>query len=481
MNGVKLLKNNFHKVFLKVLLLFIFITVPLYSLAQKKEDTLNVKKKLIQLGIRLYPEVEELKNCKLKKEWFKTETISPEDVNESFSNFDDLSWLEPISHNVKVFLQGENHYYQVTHHLRNRILFALNTFDRFSLVLIEQEYSISGYLDYYTGIKDDNEAENFYQNVIYDFVNTEELYELLEHLRKWNKIYPEKRIHIGAHDIEHNYKLTIEKIIVPYFRLIDSTFSINVNEISIFDSENLIKKLKGLLNKAKDKNLIGAYPFLTPRYIENVIENLNSYFKSYMYDFNYYRQKAIVRNMTDPRFFGRFFTEGKVMIHEGAYHSINQFPFPDGGNFLREGNYLTFEFEPTKSKTFSIYVRGLTYKIGSMAGINLNSYLRQGSNYNRIINKFKNAYRKKLVTPENYYFFEPLLDQYDKLIFTLAYENNNLPFLIKNIDWDLVLKESKKISNSIYNLIRKVKNELNRYDALIFVPRSQIVYAKRKR
>jgi len=41
--------------------------------------------------------------------------------------------------------------------------------------------------------------------------------ELLEHIRRWNRVHPESRIHIGGYDIEHDIRSTIDKVLIPYF------------------------------------------------------------------------------------------------------------------------------------------------------------------------------------------------------------------------------------------------------------------------
>ena len=449
--------------------------------AQEITDSLKTKPRLSTFRIYPYPDAEKLDDCRFKAEWVRYETLSDDDINEDFSNINEFDWLKPIAAEKQIFLLGENHYYQVTHNLRNRILFALNTFDRFPLILLEQQYSISPYLDYYVGLHDDYEAENFYQNVMYDFVNTEEFYRLLQHIRRWNKINPDKRIHIGTHDIEHNYSATLKKIIEPYYKLLDTEFEIELKGFSFIDADKLIHMLKQKMESAKKQDLIGEFPFITPLYIETVIENLESFFYSKIHDFNYFRQKAIVRNMTDPRFHGKYFRESKVMIHGGGYHTPTHLYIPDGGNFLREGSYLSHDFQPTKGKTFSLYIQGMAYRIGSMAEVNLNSVLHQGSYYRNTINTFKKALKQNLVNPEDYYLFSFLTNHFDKFIFKLSYDHDFMPVMMKEIDWENVFQFSKGSSRFFYNQMKSKKNELDKHDALIFIPRSPITHAIKKK
>lgn len=449
--------------------------------AQEHTYSNRTRELLANMGIYPYPERKELKTGIFNKKWLQCIPLSPKDINEDFSNLEDLKWLEPIAKNSKVFLLGEYHYYQTIQHLRNRILFALNAFDSYPLIIIERQYSVSGFFDYYIGLADDKEAEDFYQNVIYDLVSYEEGYKLLEHLRRWNRMHPNKRIHLGASDLEHDIAGTLRRVIIPYFQLLDPSFDIDLKTFSRLDLETLLPKLERQLYEAKAKNIIGPYSFLTPEYIECVIENMKSLFLCYRYDFSYYRQQAIVRNLTDPRFFGKYFTAGKVMIHGGSYHLPSHFPYPDGENFYREGSYLSFDFEPTRGKTYSLLIHGMAYQIGSMANADLDTSLHHGRGYRNIIKKFQGAHKQGFVESKNYYLFYAAENDLDKLIFTAAYAYDHRPVLIKNLDWNKLIEKSKNKSNKLYNIARTGKEQYDRYDAHILVFRSPISRVKRKK
>jgi hypothetical protein len=476
---------------IKILLLLggIICSLMLFNLAiapglraQEEKGSQKTRELLANMNIYLYPEKEELKEIPFDSKWIEGIPLSSEDVNADFSNFDDLQWLKPIAQKNKVFLLGEYHYYQTIQHLRNRILFALNTFDSYPLLIIELQYSLSGFFDYYVGLTDDKEAEDYYQNVIYDLVGEEESYELLEHLRSWNKMHPDKRIHIGSTDVEHDYTGTLRRVIVPYFKLLNPSFNIDYDTFSLLDLEELLPKLEEQLKEAKAKNIVGKYSFLTPQYIECVLENLKSTRLCYKYDFNYYRQRAIVRNLTDPRFFGKYLTEGKVMIHGGAYHTPSHFPYPDGGNFYREGSYLSYDFESTKGKTYSLALHGFAYQIGPMAEVDLDKSLHHGSGYKGIVKSFQGAYKQGLVSPEDYYLFWRELNEFDKFLFTAAYKYNHHSMLVKNIDWDKVIEKAKESSSKLYNSVRMQKDmEYDPYDANILVFRSPITRVKMKK
>jgi hypothetical protein len=449
--------------------------------AETQSDSSNPRELLAGIGICAYPSMDELKEMKFSDDWLQVEALSPDDIDSTFSNLHDLAWLKPIAQDNKAILLGENHYYQVIHNLCTRILFALNTFDEYPLLVVEQQYSISGFLDYYVGLSDDGEARDFYEDVIYDFVGTEEAYQLLEHLRRWNRMFPEKRIHIGCHDVEHDHESTLQRIIVPYFQLMDSLFTIDLEMMITLDQTDLLNDLRNRLKDARTRNLIGAYPFLTPQYMECVIENLESLFHCHRYDFYSYRQRAMVRNLTDPRFLGSYLTNGKIVLWAGGYHTPTHFPYPDDRNFYKEGSYLSFDFEPTKGKTWSLRLNGFAYSAGEMAEVNLGECLHTGHSYQRNVRQFQKAYKQGLVSPEEYYLFDEELDDFDKLVFNAAYSHDHCPMLAIKMDWESIMNATSEHSPRLSNMARRIQDEYIRHDAHVYVPQSPITRAKPRR
>lgn len=68
---------------------------------------------------------------------------------------------------------------------------------------------------------------------------------------------------------------------------------------SLQEIAKLLPHFFKLLETAKEKGLRGEYPFITPQFIQNVLLNLQSTYWAYEFEFNTYRQKAIIRNLTD--------------------------------------------------------------------------------------------------------------------------------------------------------------------------------------
>jgi hypothetical protein len=452
-------------------------------IAKENEDSEKIpaldKEKAVELldamGITPYPEVDELESIPFAPELLEVVPLSSADINDDFSNIEDLHWLEDIAKTKKVILFGESHYYQTINYLRNRILFALNTYDYYPLIVIEQQYSLSGFLDHYVTLNDDEKAREYLTESLYELVGMNEDREFLGHIRQWNKRHPEKLIHIAGSDIEHDSKSTISLLLNPYFQSIDSSYYIDPD--TVYNSLNLdriVGSCRKWLEKAKSEKRIGQYPFITPEYVECVIDNLESTALSYKYELNYYRQKAIIRNLTDPQFLGNYLANSKAMVYGGGYHTPTRFPYPGGGNFYREGSYLTFEFAPTRGKTYSIDVSGYAYSLAEMAAVDLDSCLHCGSYYRYFVEKLQKAHKQGLIVPEKYYFVNRKPNEFDRLILFHAYHNNHEPLMVYEFNWEDILEKSSAISEELTKHLRYMKAEFDKHDLIILVPRSVI-------
>jgi hypothetical protein len=460
---------------IKLFILFIFsITSLLFC---QEVDSAKIKK-LKQLGLYPYPQVKDIKNLPFQESLFNYEPLSNDDINNDFSNISDLKWLESIAKKNKVLMLGEGHYFRFVDNIRNRILFYANTVDYYPLIVMEKQYSITPFINHYLNIKDDKEAEKYLLTKVNDMINTEEDHILLKHIRRWNKKYPTKKIAVGYSDIEHDYVTTMKKIIEPYFKKYNKDFSIDPKTFDRFGYSEQFINLKNLFAKAKKKNLIGDYPFITPQYISNVISNLEALFYATYQDFNYFRQKAIINNLTDINFLGQYLKNGKIIIHGGSYHTA-KINLPGNGNFLREGSYLTFENKDSKNKTYSICFHPYARSLGEMANISKDSCVQQGSYYYQTLNKWQDAYKKGLITKDDL-LFEMKLDDYDKLLLKLSIDHNNSSLLLTKIDWKSIMLIAKE-KDQLYTNMRYTNDTYKDYDINIFMPGSPLTIANRKR
>lgn len=437
--------------------------------------------KLHSLGLYPYPAAEEFKNNILSDSLIKAQPVSADDINDSFTNTNDLEWLKDIAKNNKVVLLGEEHYHEFISNIRNRILFYLNTVDYYPLIVLEAQYSYTGYVNYYINLKDDKEAGKFFDDVMCSLVSSVEEYDLFRHIRRWNMLNPSKKITVGFSDIEHNYWATIKNILLPYFRKIDRDLEIKTDSLSEQELGALLPKFFSLLQKAKEINLTGDYPFLTPQYISNVITNLESIYNSSNYQFDYYRQKAIVRNLTDKNYLGNFLINGKALLHGGAYHMTTHFSYPENGNFLREGSYLNEDFNPTKGKVYSISFHSFFRSLGKAADINLDSCVVQGGGYRYLLGRWQTAYKEKLISCDDYLIdFE--ISDFHKLFLKIESGFNNSPIVINSINWQAAMNIAKQNKNiNLFNIIKYWEPDHNRYDKHIFIPGSPFIEAMKRK
>jgi hypothetical protein len=311
-------------------------------------------------------------------------------------------------------------------------------------------------------------------------VGTEDEHNLLTLVRTWNKRNPTKKITLGFSDIEHDFQTTIKQILIPYFRSINDQPDSEMQASSFRKLGEQLPHYYALLEKAKEVNLIGEYPFITPLFISCVLRNLESTYKAYYFQFDYYRQKAIVRNLTDPDFLGSFLISGKAIIHGGNYHATTHFNYPDDANFYREGSYLSEDFLPTKRKVYSISFHSFSRSLGQMAHIDVDSCLQQGSYYISLVKQMQKAFKEKLVKED-----EPLFDfkmnDLHRLIMKKALQENGSPFLVRKMNWDALLNIAVKSDSNLYNDLENWENDYSRYDAHVFIPNSPFVTAVKRK
>ncbi len=404
-----------------------------------------------------------------------------EDVNSDFSNFSDLDFLRKIPNDNKMVMIGEAHYSKSISYLRNRIFFALNSFDYYPLIIIEYPYSTTEFYNYYVHLKNDNEAKDFLDNELSDFIYTEEDLSFLENLRRWNK-NNSKELNIGGNDLEFGYNVIIDKILRPYFhklKNVEKTTIDTIIDIGINQGNDFFVRIKPYLHQAKQENLIGKYPFITPQYIENVITNFSSTNNAFRYSFDYYRQQAIIRNISDDKFYGKFLKNHKIVTYGGSTHMKNHFVFPNNANFLSEGSYFNHNFDVTKNKTYSINIDCFSYSYGEMVNRKLSDCLRQGNQYSKMIKIFQKGFENNLIKKEQPYFFYEGKNRILRFISQFYYQNKLISFSKKQ--WDKITNSYSKSDNNEKLFIDSKKENFTHYDKYIIVPASEIVTARLKR
>ena len=427
--------------------------------------------------------------------WVEVTALSQDDIASDFSNLKDLSWIEPIARTKRVFLLGETHYFQYISHLRNRILFALNTFDRYPLLVLEDQFSFTPFINHYLDLEDQGQADRFFHETLSDILCTQEQADLVLHIRRWNRVHPAKTIHLGCSDIEHDYARTLRSVVLPYLQQIDPTLRIPADPLQPAVLGELIPKLRHALQGAGGNPPRAAWPFLKPEFIGAVIDNLESTFKAYApvpadavldsekevmkedYDFVFHRQKAILRNLTDFRFLGGLMGNGKFMVYGGERHVPSHVRYPLSWNFLREGSYLSHEYEPTKGRTYSMMTTGLALSLGEMQEVDPGTCLLKGAEYLGIVQRLQRAADVGAVAAKDACLLDPSPpDLLSTLLFAKAYEVNHQPMLLTQVRWPEIL--NRAAGEEIRSAYLQMQNEVEGFDAWVVVPRSPIIVSR---
>ncbi len=436
---------------------------------------------LKDLKIEEFYKIEETKNNSINNHIQKVETFPNEDINIDFSNIKDFDFLKKISKEKRIVMLGETHYSKNISYLRNKIFFALNTFDYYPLIIIENSYSITEFSNYYIHIKNDDEAKVFLEKELSKFLYTEQDLTFLNQLRSWNK-KSEKQLSIGGSDLEFTYDNILEKLIKPYFYKLKN---VNKNKIDTVinlgkeQSNDFFIQVKPFLKLAQEQNLVGGYPFITSNYINNVITNFSSTNNAFRYSFDYYRQKSIIRNLTDKNVFGKVFKNSKVLIHGGGEHMRNHFIYPDDANFFSEGSYLNNDFKFTKNKTYSIMLECLAYSYGEMKDRSINDCVPQGSQYISMIKTFQKGFDKGLINDRNPYYMYEKRNEFLK--YSSQYYYKNQSFSLTNEQWEILKKPDNQFDDLTKRFIKAKDHNFKDYDKYIIIPASEIVSARLKK
>ncbi len=414
----------------------------------------------------------------------RIESLDFNDINKDFSNVQDLYWLKQVAQNNKVVLIGETHYSKNIENIKNRIIFSLNNFDYFPLVVIEREYSVTPYLNYYTSLKNENDAKLFFKKELSTKLNTVEDSIFLEHIRNWNIKNPKKNIKLGCIDLEWSWDEVMENVLKPYFiklNNIDKSEIKEIFEIGLNQSDDFFARIEPLIKKAEKQNLVGEYVFINIEYVKNVIESISTTFKAMSLGswWEYFRQKEIVKRINDKRYFGEYFKNQKVIMYGGGNHMKSKHYYGVGDNFISEGSYLNFDNESTKGKVYSIMLNGMSFSLGKMKDVNLNNCISQGTQYRKIISRMQKAYKEGLLNPNENYFLFGFRNEFEKFIFSKSYQYKNSGIIISDKIWNEIVNISTKLTDDIQMTIELENETRNDYDKYIYIPYSPLTIARK--
>jgi hypothetical protein len=428
---------------------------------------------LRKFGLFDYPTQEQIKQNTSDVNYISAKAIAVDDIDENFTNIEDLTWLRDIAQRNRVVMLGEVHYHQRILNIRNRMFFALNSFDEYPILLLEGPFSFTPFLQYYLSLKDDTKAEAFFNQELNGIVTDIQEIELLGHIRRWNKSHPTQPLTVGNWDIEHRCSHTLWNILYPYFLQLDKKMSPDM------ELGELINLLRQWQKQAEQQQVVGKYPFITPDYIAAVIDNVESLVMAKKENWNLYRQRALVRNLTDPRFLGSYFKNGKVMMFGGAYHTASHIPYTKDDTYFREGVYLDQMFEPTKGRVYSIYCRAFGRSLGTMAGIDRKKIMAIGTSYHHILKLMQGAFGQGLIESNDVVLEDPL-GPAERLILAKAADLNSNAMVVDSFDWESLLSTTNSQYGRNKRRIREHHEIFRQFDRMIYVTHSPLTISRTK-
>lgn len=380
-----------------------------------------------------FPTEEQLSACLIDGSDILYDTIKIAELNNDFSNLPALEWLKPVAKRNKVVAIGESHHLRYNKYLVKDILFSLNKFDRYPLLVLELPYSYAGYFNYYLSLDNDKEAKLFSDSVLNKIYKPD--LPLIGAIRNWNKRYPEKKIQIGCSDLEQDFRQTITLTLNPYLLKIDPKADISY---TVEDSlKGYLERSKAFIEIAKKKNITGEYSFQTPQYMERVFENLASSIPIKLDRKNFKdhtkRFQVMIRNVTDSRFLGKQVANEKCVLYGGSEH-FRIMSEDKNKRSMTEGYFLAHGFEPTKDKVYTIRLNTLAVSIeDSIQHIDPNlSFTAEKS----LINLYK-AGKIKLNEPV----LGPTTNEFDRFFYKLSYKYPMYAIKIKDIKVEDILKK----------------------------------------
>lgn len=403
--------------------------------------------------------------------WAAATPLADDELSPAFDNLDDLAWLGPIARDHKVILLGENHYGAVVHHLAHRVFFALQRGAPVPLLTMEQPYSLGPFLDHYVNLLDDDAAARFRAEALVDLpLSTEDL-TLIARVRAWNQAHPDARLHLATHDVEHQPEQAIARVLAPYAGAVDPTAKVSADDFAR-DPERFLAAVTAVVARGRARRVVGPYPFLTADLAAAVLDNLQAAWLAGGQGVDYYRQRAITRNLTEPTRLGRWFRTGKVMLWGGSYHTAIRHPAPDGGAFLREGTYLARAFAPTRGKVFAIRVQWLAISLGAMAGVDRTVLPPTG--YAELVARLQDAHTAGALAADQAVYPHgsgPLASGGA----ALARQTDHGPLRVGAVAWPLIELAARKFSLEQQVALANLRRELGEHDELIIVPRTPLI------
>ena len=274
-----------------------------------------------------------------------------------------------------------------------------------------------------------------------------------------------------------------EHILKPYFYKLKNADKLEIDkliELGKKRSNQFFAEIQPFLIAAEKQNLKGTYSFIDCRYIQNVIDNFSATNNALRYNFDYYRQKALVHKIENDHYFGSYFKNQKVVMYGGGDHMKSRFCYPNGGNFLSEGSYLNFDYNFTKNKVFSIMLSGLSFSLGEMKDVNIRDCTSPGKQYKSILKRMQNAYKAKVLQSNKNYFLFGSRNDFEKFIISKSYEYPAKGIIIPEKEWGEITDYSRELNDEKRETIESENKKRINFDMHIYIPYSPIIIARKR-
>jgi hypothetical protein len=237
----------------------------------------------------------------------------------------------------------------------------------------------------------------------------------------------------------------------------------------------LYPELQARIALAKARGIIGPIPTADADYYAAVLENLNDAYKAYNFrgeTFNLYRQRAIIRNLTDRRFLGKDIEHRKFMLHAGLYHAQRISNYPDGYNFLCEGSFLEYDYPPTRGRTWALNVFATEYSLRCMADKDLSKYSGYGTQYTQILGRLRQACDAGAIGPDESVSCDPI-EFYEQILWEIASAGGHDGLRVTDLNWDALGLLTKPMPH-LHSQLLQLRQQFSDFDGYVFFPRSPI-------
>lgn len=368
--------------------------------------------------------------------------------------------LLELTGDQRVLFVGETHWNVGVNALFNELLAFLLEERELKAVFLELGYSLSGYLDHYVTIEDDERAREFFDDELHPYLPGDSQVELVELLRRWNRAHPDRRVHVSCVDLEWKGQEVIERTLVPYFEGLDLETRIPFTRLGNSRLGPILRRqLDGALDEAERSGHVGTFPFLTPEYIRRVLENLGDTLR--LVDFNVGRQRAIQRNITE--YAAPLLEDGLALFKGGSFHAKKARPTGEG--YWTDAAYLQHEYAPTQGKVRTLYLRGLGVGFAQVAPLDDSERLRSADQYHDFIARFRRGTEGGFANPKDHYLLNGTPPQPHELLIARAADLAQAQVVwVESVDEERLKAKGIALQS----------HALKEFDAAIYVLRSQL-------